>query len=109
MVDGRATPGGAGGFATWRVLQTVGAANGTFCANGTYRVGHIYGARNISISVHYALAGQQTTTLQNATYQSVLNVSGTSTQVFNIIGVVMIIAAIMSIIGVIYVYIKPKA
>ena len=98
-----------GGYTSWYVLQTVGAVNGTFCANGTMRVGHICGAHNTSLRLEYPLSGQQTTALENATYNSVLNVSGTSTQVFNIIGVVMIIAAIMSIIGLIYTYVKPRA
>jgi len=46
--------------------------------------------------------------LQNATYKAVINVSKTGNQVFNIIGVVLIIAAIMSIIGLVYSYIKPR-
>jgi len=49
------------------------------------------------------------TTLSNATYYAVMNISGTGSQVFNIIGVVLIIAAIMSIVGLVYSYIKPHA
>jgi len=48
------------------------------------------------------------TSLQNSTYQAVLNVSSTGNQVFNIVGVVLIIAAIMSIVGLVYSYIKPR-
>jgi len=53
-------------------------------------------------------AGAATTTLQNATYNAVLNVSATGNQVFNIVGVVLIIAAIMSIVGLVYSYIRPR-
>ena len=47
--------------------------------------------------------------LQNSTYRAVINVSKTGNQVFNIIGVVLIIAAIMSIVGLVYSYIRPRA
>jgi len=94
----------------WYLLQTVGAVNGTFIAgNSTYRFAqpgtHL---RNSSYRIDYPIAGQQTTNLQNATYNAILNGSVTSTSVFNIIGVVMIIAAIMSIIGLVYTYIRPR-
>ena len=49
-----------------------------------------------------------TTSLQNSTFNAVMNVSSTGNQVFNIIGVVLIIAAIMSIVGLVYSYIKPR-
>jgi tellurite resistance protein TehA-like permease len=49
-----------------------------------------------------------TSALQNTTYKAILNGSRASNQVFNIIGVVLIIAAIMSIIGLVYSYIKPR-
>jgi len=49
------------------------------------------------------------TTLQNATYNAIINVSATGNQVFNIVGVVLIIAAIMSIVGLVYSYIRPRA
>lgn len=48
------------------------------------------------------------TSLQNATYNAIINTSGTGTQVFNIIGVVMIIGAIMTIVGLVYSYVKPR-
>jgi hypothetical protein len=54
-------------------------------------------------------AGAATTMLQNATYFAVINISQTGNQVFNIIGVVLIIAAIMSIVGLVYSYIRPHA
>jgi len=48
------------------------------------------------------------TSLQNSTFNAVMNVSSTGNQVFNIIGVVLIIAAIMAIVGLVYSYIKPR-
>jgi len=53
--------------------------------------------------------GAATSTLSNATYLAVINISRTGNQVFNIIGVVLIIAAIMSIVGLVYSYIRPRA
>ena len=50
-----------------------------------------------------------TSSLQNSTFNAVMNVSATGNQVFNIIGVVLIIAAIMAIVGLVYSYIKPRA
>lgn len=50
-----------------------------------------------------------TSMLSNATYFAVINISRTGNQVFNIIGVVLIIAAIMSIVGLVYSYIRPHA
>ena len=54
-------------------------------------------------------AGAATSALQNSTFNAVMNVSATGNQVFNIIGVVLIIAAIMAIVGLVYSYIKPRA
>lgn len=48
-----------------------------------------------------------TSTLSNATYHGVLNASATGTSVFNIVGVVLIIGAIMIIVGIVYSYIRP--
>jgi len=53
-------------------------------------------------------AGAATSALQNSTYNAVINVSSVGNQVFNIIGVVLIIAAIMAIVGLVYSYIKPR-
>lgn len=53
-------------------------------------------------------AGTATNALQNSTYYAIVNVSGIGNQVFNIIGVVLIIAAIMSIVGLVYSYIRPS-
>ena len=50
-----------------------------------------------------------TSALSNSTFYAVINVSRTGNQVFNIIGVVLIIAAIMAIVGLVYSYIRPRA
>ena len=46
------------------------------------------------------------TALTNATYYAIRNASGTGNSVFNILGVVLIIGAIMTIVGLVYSYIK---
>jgi beta-lactamase regulating signal transducer with metallopeptidase domain len=43
----------------------------------------------------------------NATYQAVQNVSATGGNVFNVIGIVMVIGAILLIVGLVYSYVKP--
>lgn len=99
----------AGDTPHWMILQTAGACNGTFIANGTYRFEqpgtHL---SNSSYWLTFSLAGAVTSALSNTTYNAVLNVTATSTQVFNIIGVVLIIAAILAIVGLVYSYIKPR-
>lgn len=91
----------------WVQEQAAGAANGTFMANGTYRItGGTLKRFNTSVYVLYPTA--PTATLTNSTYTAVINVSQTSTQVFNIIGVVLVIASIMSIVGLVYSYIRPR-
>jgi len=49
-----------------------------------------------------------TTALQNKTYYAVMNASDTGDSVFNIVGVVLIIGAIMTIVGIVVSYIRPK-
>jgi len=91
------------------LIQDVGAVNGTFIAgNSTYRFDSWPHFANSSYTLVYSTTTGVTTALTNSTYTAVINVSGTSTSVFNIIGVVLIIAAIMSIIGLIYTYVRPK-
>ena len=53
-------------------------------------------------------SGTATTTLENRTYYSIMNASETGESVFNIVGVVLIIGAIMTIIGLVYSYMKPR-
>jgi len=52
-----------------------------------------------------------TTTTQNSTYwrqhNAVGNASNTGDSVFNIIGIVLIIGAIMTIVGLVYSYVRP--
>jgi len=48
-----------------------------------------------------------TTLLQNSTYYAIINASSTGNSVFNIVGVVLIIGAIMTIVGLVYSYIRP--
>ena len=46
------------------------------------------------------------TSATNMTYHAVRNVSATGDSVFNIIGIVLIIGAIMSIVGLVYNYVR---
>lgn len=49
-----------------------------------------------------------TTTLkENETYRAIANVSASGNSVFNIIGIVLVIGAIMTIVGLVYSYVKP--
>jgi hypothetical protein len=52
--------------------------------------------------------GRAATTTQNQTNWSVRNATLLGGTVFNILGIVITIGAIMSIIGVIYSYLKPR-
>ena len=52
--------------------------------------------------------GSTTSTLENRTYYSIMNASETGESVFNIVGVVLIIGAIMTIIGLVYSYMRPR-
>jgi len=47
-----------------------------------------------------------TTIYQNQTYYAIGNASATGNQVFNIIGIILIIGAIMSIVGLVYNYVR---
>lgn len=44
---------------------------------------------------------------QNSTYYAIQNVSGIGNQVFNVIGVVLVIGAIMLIVTMVYSYMRP--
>lgn len=57
---------------------------------------------------HVGGGGLATTAIQNSTFYAVINVSQTGNQVFNIIGIVLIIAAILAIVGLVYGYIRPR-
>ena len=49
-----------------------------------------------------------TSQLENSTYYAITNVSKTGDSVFNIVGIVLIIGAIMTIIGLVYSYMRPR-
>ena len=49
-----------------------------------------------------------TSTLENATYYAIFNATKTGNSVFNIVGVVLIIGAIMTIVGLVYSYLRPR-
>ena len=94
----------------WVTLQSGATINGTFIdTNNTFRVnaGTAH-AGNTSFRLTYDVTGSATTTLENRTHNALYNVSGTGESVFNIIGIVLIIGAIMTIIGLVYSYMRPK-
>ena len=57
------------------------------------------------------VAGSIQSSADNATWYKIMNSTGNSTStgnsVFNIIGIVLVIGAIMSIVGLIYSYVRP--
>jgi len=101
---------------TWKVYQAAGAANGTFMSNDTYRVtgGTLHGRpngttdSNTSMRLTYQQYGHSTTSLTNSTYKAVINASVTGNSVFNIVGIVLIIGSIMTIVGLVYSYMRPR-
>jgi len=98
------------GVTGWWEVQAAGTINGTFIdTNNTFRVeaGTVH-TGNTSLRLTYDATGTATDTFDNATYNAIINASGTGSSVFNIIGVIMIISAIMAIIGIVYAYVKPK-
>jgi len=60
-----------------------------------------------SIPTGYTATGHQSH-FSNATYHSLMNLSGTGTSVFNVLGIVLLISAIMLIVAVVYSYIRPS-
>jgi len=108
-----------GGTTDWWTVQTAGNANGSFGGgplNAYYTVdgGTVHtgtggtGTLNTSFRLHYFKAGEVTNHLENSTYYALDNVTGTGDSVFNIIGIVLIIGAIMTIIGLVYSYMRPR-
>ena len=55
----------------------------------------------------YSATGHQNA-LVNATYKNMQNVTTTSNNVFNVVGIVLIIGAIMTIIGVVLAYVQNR-
>ena len=60
-----------------------------------------------NIPTTYSSTGHQSA-LANSTYWAILNASKTGNNVFNIVGVVLIVGAIMVIVGIVYSYIRPR-
>lgn len=56
---------------------------------------------------HGAGTNDATSPMENSTYKAIINASGTGNSVFNIVGVVLIIGAIMAIVGMVYSYVRP--
>jgi hypothetical protein len=84
--------------------------NGTFMSNNTYRINRrtINGSTDYTWArITYSLAGTATTGENNVTWKALNNNSFTGGAVFNIVGIVIMIGAIMSIIGIIYSYLRP--
>ena len=99
----------------WTVVQAVGAANGTVeSTNSTYRVSirSVYGTAGSPnwhfLRCKYSVNNSATSTITNQTQKSLKNQSVLGGTVFNIIGIVITISAIISIITVIYAYLGPK-
>ena len=49
----------------------------------------------------------ESTPAYNTTYSAIQNTSATGNSVFNIVGIVLIIGAIMTIVGLVYSYVRP--
>jgi len=97
----------------WTTVHAVGAANGTVeSTNSTYRVSRrtVLGdaTKNRYLRCIYTVNGTATSGYVNMTNKAMKNQSILGGTVFNIIGIMITISAIMSIITVIYVYLRPK-
>jgi len=55
----------------------------------------------------YAAPSATSTLEYNQTHDAIMNTSNTGSSVFNIIGIVLIIGAIMTIVGLVYSYVRP--
>ena len=60
-----------------------------------------------SIPTTYTAGGHQTA-IVNSSYWAIRNASATGNSVFNIVGIVLIVGAIMIIVGIVYSYIRPR-
>jgi len=70
----------------------------------------IFAVFSVISSVPTTVPGHGTafTPAMNSTYWAVVNASKVSNNVFNIMGVVLIVGAIMIIVGIVYSYIRPR-
>ena len=94
----------------WVTLQAAGAANGTFMSgNSTYRVSG--NTRSTTHDCNWAQAWRinywARDMLKAGPNLAIKNVTLISNNVFNIIGIVLIVGAIMLIVGIVYSYIRP--
>ena len=97
----------------WTTVQGVGAANGTVeSTNSTYRVARRTvagnGTNNHFLRCFYTVNGTATSGTVNMTNKAMANQTVLGGTVFNILGIVITISAILSIISVIYAYLRPK-
>jgi len=101
---------GSGAYAGWWTVQTGGTINGTFIdTNNTFRVpAGTVKDNNDTFRLTYDYTSGGTSTLVNRTHGALTNVSETGESVFNIVGVILIIGAIMTIIGLVYSYMRPR-
>ena len=102
---------------TWATIQAAGSVNGTYIdTNNSFRIepgtNHYGGGagihQNTTWRINYIHAVTPSSSLENKSYNAILNASGTGDTVFNIVGIILIIGAIMSIIGLVYSYMKPR-
>jgi len=68
----------------------------------------IFAVFSVLTSVPTVTPGHASTSAQNSTFGGVRNASLVSNNVFNIVGVVLIVGAIMIIVGIVYSYIRPR-
>jgi hypothetical protein len=100
---------GSGAYAGWWTVQSGVSVNGTFMSNNTFRVpAGVVKAHNDTFRLTYQYTTSPTSTLENRTNTALFNASGTGESVFNIVGVILIIGAIMTIIGLVYSYMRPR-
>lgn len=89
----------AGSYSVGWNTQTT--ANGTFMSNNTYRItGGTFFGHNSSYRITYL-----SNPIGFSQYQQAKNTTGLSNNVFNVVGVILIVGAIMTIIDIIYSYI----
>jgi hypothetical protein len=96
----------------WVTLQAAGAANGTILtSNNTYRVAGntrlAAGAHDTNWATAWRINYQTRDPIESSGYLGLKNSTGISNSVFNIVGIVLTVSAIMVIIGVIYMYVRP--
>jgi len=97
---------------SWATVQAAAAANGTIMSNGTYRIHgntrEAGGTHNLAWATAIEVSYQYPDLVKYSTYYALRNTSGTGTSIFNVVGIVLLITAIMLIITVVYTYIGKK-